>query len=213
MNAHITESNDLIPTRYSLLSRLQDWDDQDSWKDFFDTYWRLIYSFAMKSGLTESEAEDVVQETVISVAKNIQKFERDRQLGTFKGWLRNLTRWRIADHLRKRSEADTVFLNVSDDVSYEQAMTEVEASAEAESVWDEEWRQNLVKVAMENLKHLVKEEQYQIFDLYVVKQWSPTLIAQTLGVSIGQVYLTKYRVGSLLRKEIRRLDQCATAIK
>jgi RNA polymerase sigma-70 factor (ECF subfamily) len=213
MNAHITESNDLIPTRYSLLSRLQDWDDQDSWKDFFDTYWRLIYSFAMKSGLTESEAEDVVQETVISVAKNIQKFERDRSLGTFKGWLRNLTRWRIADHLRKRSEADAICLNLSDDVSYEQAMTEVEASAEAESVWDEEWRQNLVKVAMENLKHLVKEEQYQIFDLYVVKQWSPTLIAQTLGVSIGQVYLTKYRVGSLLRKEIRRLDQCATAIK
>jgi hypothetical protein len=35
-------ANNLIPTRYSLLSRLQNWDDQDSWKDFFDTYWRLI---------------------------------------------------------------------------------------------------------------------------------------------------------------------------
>ena len=49
-------ANNLIPTRYSLLSRLQNWDDQDSWKDFFDTYWRLIYSVALKSGLTEAEA-------------------------------------------------------------------------------------------------------------------------------------------------------------
>src|SRR6185369_8444012 len=46
---------DLIPTRYSLLSRLQDWDDQESWKDFFDTYWRLIYAVARRSGLTEAE--------------------------------------------------------------------------------------------------------------------------------------------------------------
>ena len=57
MNAVMTMLvEDSIPTRYSLLSRLQDREDQDSWKDFFDTYWRLIYSFAIKSGLTDAEA-------------------------------------------------------------------------------------------------------------------------------------------------------------
>ena len=86
------QTEDFIPTRYSLLSRLQNWDDQDSWKDFFDTYWRLIYSIALKSGLTEAEAQDVVQETIICVANDIEKFKRDRTLGSFKGWLRNLTR-------------------------------------------------------------------------------------------------------------------------
>ena len=96
---------DPIPTRYTLLSRLEDRGDQDSWKDFFDTYWRLIYSVAVKSGLTEAEAQDVVQETIISVARDIQKFKRDRTLGSFKGWLRNIIRWRIADQLRKRTRA------------------------------------------------------------------------------------------------------------
>src|SRR5215472_3086238 len=96
-------TEEFIPTRYTLLSRLQNWEDNESWKDFFDTYWRLIYSVARKSGLTEAEAQDVVQETVISVAKHIHKFRRDRKLGSFKGWLRNLTRWRIADQLRKRT--------------------------------------------------------------------------------------------------------------
>src|ERR1043166_1612064 len=94
--------DELIPTRYSLLSRLQDWDDQESWRTFFDTYWRLIHATAIKSGLSESEAEEVVQETVIAVAKGIHKFRRDRAMGSFKGWLKNLTRWRIADQLRKR---------------------------------------------------------------------------------------------------------------
>src|SRR5512136_2458772 len=102
------KGKDLLPTRYSLLSRLENWDDQKSWKDFFDAYWRLIYSVALNAGLTESEAQDVVQETVICVARDIQKFKRDRSLGSFKGWLHNITRWRIADQLRKRLPAGTV---------------------------------------------------------------------------------------------------------
>ena len=70
----INPVEDSIPTRYSLLSRLQDWDDQESWRVFFDTYWRLIYSVAARSGLTESEAQDVVQETIICA--NVLRHER-----------------------------------------------------------------------------------------------------------------------------------------
>src|ERR1051326_4040811 len=91
-----------VATRYSLLSRLQNREDHESWKDFFDTYWRLIYSVASRSGLTESEAQDVVQETIITVARDIHKFKRDRALGSFKGWLRHTIQWRIADQFRKR---------------------------------------------------------------------------------------------------------------
>ena len=46
-----------IPTRWSLISRLKDWDDRESWKDFFDAYWKLIYGVAIKSGLTHPEAQ------------------------------------------------------------------------------------------------------------------------------------------------------------
>ena len=55
-----------IPTRWSLISRLKDWDDRESWKNFFDTYWKLIYGAAIKAGLSDVEAEEVVQETVIT---------------------------------------------------------------------------------------------------------------------------------------------------
>ena len=59
----------LLATRRSLVDRLANWDDQRRWQEFFDTYWKLIYSAARKSGLTDAEAQEVVQETVITVAK------------------------------------------------------------------------------------------------------------------------------------------------
>jgi len=79
--------DEMIPTRQSLLSRLKNWNDQEGWKAFFDTYWRLIYHTAVKAGLTDAEAEDVVQETVISVMKSMPTFEYDSQNGSFKSWL------------------------------------------------------------------------------------------------------------------------------
>jgi len=43
-----------------------------------------------------------VQETFISVVKNIRRLDYDRRRGTFKGWLPHTTRWKIADIWRKR---------------------------------------------------------------------------------------------------------------
>ena len=207
MNTMMTVlAEDLIPTRYSLLSRMQDLGDQDSWKDFFDTYWRLIYSFAIKSGLTDAEAQDVVQETVISVSKDIQKFKRDRALGSFKGWLRNLTRWRIADQLRKRTRS----VPFGDDRS-DSSSVPVEiggpVNAELEAIWEKDWQANLLEAAMERVRPRVKEEHYQMFDLNVVRQWPARKVAKALGVNIGLVYLAKYRIMALIKKEVRVLEK------
>ena len=91
-----------LPTRASLLRRLKRWEDQESWREFFNTYWRLIYGAATKAGLNDAEAQDVVQDTVIAVAKKIEDFKYDPALDSFKGWLLYLTRKRIALHYRKR---------------------------------------------------------------------------------------------------------------
>jgi len=61
-----------LVTRRSLVERLADWRDQKNWQEFFETYWKLIYSVAVKAGLTDSEAQDVVQETIITVAKRVE---------------------------------------------------------------------------------------------------------------------------------------------
>ena len=89
-------------TRRSLIMRLGDWKDQRSWDEFYRTYWRLIYSVAIKAGLREDEAWDVVQETVLTIAQQSRKGSYDPERGSFKMWLWNVTRWRINDQFRQR---------------------------------------------------------------------------------------------------------------
>ncbi len=105
----------LVATRRSLVDRLVDWDDRKHWQEFFDTYWKLIYSAARKSGLTDAEAQEVVQETVITVAKKIDKLKYDPAIGSFKGWLLQITRWRIVDQFRKREPGNAKRPRVGDD--------------------------------------------------------------------------------------------------
>ncbi len=208
MNEALTTlGEDSIPTRYSLLSRLQNWEDSESWRDFFETYWRLIYTVALRSGLTDTEAQEVVQETIICVARNIQKFKRDRKLGSFKGWLRNLTHWRIADQLRKRTtvlQGDIPLANQSFSIPDEIPEAPSEAAA---SEWEGEWQRNLLKAALERIRRHVREEQYQLFDLYVLRQWPVERITQTLGVSAARVYLAKHRITGLITKEVHRMQK------
>jgi RNA polymerase sigma factor (sigma-70 family) len=149
---------DSIPTRQSLLARMKDWSDQQSWQEFFNAYWKLIYGVAVQAGLRPNEAEEVVQETVISVAKNIGGFKNDPALGSFKSWLLLITRRRIADQFRKRSrflesvparsEADTARTSTVDRLPDP-------ASLNLDTVWDEQWEKNLLRVAMDNVKRQI----------------------------------------------------------
>lgn len=43
-------------------------------------------------------------------------------------------------------------------------------------------------------------------DLYALKEWKPAEVARALGVNVARVYLTKHRVGTLLKQEIRKLE-------
>ncbi len=192
-------------TRYSLVERLGDWGDHSRWQEFFDTYWRLIYSVARRAGLGDAEAHDVVQETVLSVARNITSY--DRKAGHFKAWLLQMTRWRIADQFRKRLP-ETSRPSQQDSTRDTGTLDRIASpEKELEVVWDEEWRESLLDAALERVKRMVSPKHFQVFDCAVRKQWSAGKIASALGVNIAQVYLIKHRVGSLLKKELRKAEE------
>src|SRR5439155_12166644 len=98
----IVNDADSIPTRQSLLARLKDCGDQESWREFFDTYWRLIHATALKAGLTDTEAQEVVQEVMIAAAEKMAEVTYEPGKDSLKGWLLAVTRWKVADQFRKR---------------------------------------------------------------------------------------------------------------
>ncbi|MBI4657778.1 MAG: sigma-70 family RNA polymerase sigma factor [Verrucomicrobia bacterium] len=79
--------DETLRTRWTLVAQLKNVDHQESWWEFFELYCRLIIGVAIKAGLSEQEAEDVLQETMASVAKHIREFEADPKRGSFRAWL------------------------------------------------------------------------------------------------------------------------------
>ena len=203
-----TKTDDFIPTRRSLLSRLKNWEDQQSWQQFFDTYWRLIYGVAIRSGLTEQEAQDVVQETIFAVAKTMPQFRYDPAVCSFKTWLQHLTRKRIADQFRKRPPANAAKNPGPADTLRTSTVERLPDpfGVNLDLVWENEWRQNLFDAAMERVKVKANPKQFQMFYLYTVKKLPIQKVAQSLRVNVGQVYLAKHRIALLIRKEVRRLE-------
>ena len=209
-----------IPTRRSLINRLRSWDDHASWQEFFDTYWKLIYSVALKSGLGDTEAEEVVQETVISIAKKMPSFEYDPVRCSFKGWLMHVTRLRIIDQFRKRRpeeqrrqrrhpacrDEDTGGTDTVDRIPDPHGLA-------IEEIWDQEWEGNLLDGAVERVKAKTKAAQYQIFYMNMVQQIPALEVSRMLGISLGRVYFACRRVSKLVKEERKSLEKAALSGK
>jgi RNA polymerase sigma factor (sigma-70 family) len=208
--------DDSYPTRSSLLQRVKDTGDHQSWQEFNDLYGKLILGFALKAGLTEDEAKEVVQETLIAAAKNLPEFRYDPKLCSFKTWLLNLSNWRVKDQLRKRqapSAPKPAGTGRGDEGDRSRTAT-VErvpdcAGDQLEALWDKEWETSLMAAALGRVKAQMDLKQWQIFDLYVLKEWPVRQVAQALGISAARVYLAKHRVSALVRREVRRLGRSA----
>jgi RNA polymerase sigma factor (sigma-70 family) len=204
-----SESEATVATRASLLERLKDWEDQASWQQFFDTYWKLIYDVARRSGLPEADARDIVQETLLTAARQLPGFKYDRAVGRFKNWLLTVTRSRIIDHHRRKQRHARNRVEPPGETASTPLLERIPSPAadELDRMWDEEWESNLATVALDAVKRRVKPGMFQLFDWHVIRGRPVSEVSRRLQVTATQVYFAKYRVSALLRKEVRRLKQ------
>ncbi len=222
-----------IPTRASLLQRLKDPADRETWEEFQRAYRGLIHGTARRAGLNETEADEVVQDTMIAVARRIPEFSYDPARDSFKGWLLQVTRWRIADQFRGRPVTGPKFPSAAHAATGATAMPmgtpelaakvprgDEEGTARTPTVeripdpagpaltaiWDEEWEKHLLNAALARIKRHANPAHYEIYYLRVVLGKSVAEVKRALGVNVGQIYLAKHRVGKLLKEEMRKLE-------
>jgi RNA polymerase sigma-70 factor (ECF subfamily) len=189
-------------TRASLLGRLKSLGDHSSWQQFFDTYWRLIYGVALKAGLRDAEAQDVVQETIITAAKHLPCFHYDPKVT-----IDALADYRSAPQASPVSQEDEI--STDDDATATALLDGLSGGTapDLEAVWSEEWKKQLMAAAIERVKSAVRPEQFQIFKLYAIKGIPVDQVAKLLGVNAARVYLAKHRVAALVRKEVVKLEK------
>lgn len=205
-------SSPSLHTRSSLLHRLRDWEDATTWEEFYHLYRKVLHDLAIRAGLDESEAQEVVQDVFKHVAQNISDFESRSRQGAFRRWLINQARWRITDRLRAQGRAPGGKRAASatftrEGPTHTRTIERVPDVNDADSFWESEWQQTLLEGALQRLARRVPAKHFQVFDLYVRQGWTARRVAREFGVSTPAVYLIGHRLTKQLRGEVERLRQ------
>ncbi len=202
-----------LQTRPSLLNRLKSGDDAESWQTFYRIYGKLVRDFAVQAGLTNTEADEVVQETVIAMSRHLPEYRYDPKACRFKTWLLNQTSWRIKDQFKKRKKETASSQSQppghDDDESGRTATINRVPDGKAvdlDAVFLMQWRRNLFEAALERVKTRFSLKQFQIFDLLVLQEWPAGDVAHSLGVSLANVYVTRHRISAAIKKETKLLE-------
>jgi RNA polymerase sigma-70 factor (ECF subfamily) len=197
-----------LQTRTSLLSRLRDFEDRESWQTFFDLYWRLLYNVARRAGLDDVDAQDVVQDTVMAAAKEIPHFRYDPERGSFKQWLFRILRRRVSDHFRKLYRQPAV-AGISPEMLEETGdadAIQMRGGVSLSEAWDQEWERSVLDAAIAQVRAQANPKHFQVFDYCVLKEWPVAKVASTLGMNAAQVYLARHRVSQAVKRAARRIE-------
>ncbi len=79
--------HDLPETNDSLLARIVDSENRDAWYQFVSIYRPLIYRIARRQGLQDADAQNLIQDVLAKVEREIGKLESGKATGKFRYWL------------------------------------------------------------------------------------------------------------------------------
>jgi RNA polymerase sigma-70 factor (ECF subfamily) len=178
-------------TSLSLLQRLRRPGEPGAWERFVQLYTPLIYHWACRAGLQESDAADLVQDVFVLLLRKLPDFDYNRD-GSFRAWLRTVTMnlWRT--RLRRRNVPTDPDAS-PDGVAVADGVVEL---AEAE------YRDDLVRRALELLRTDFEPTTWRAFWESVVNDRPTAEVAAELGLSAGAIRTAKCRVLARLRQEL-----------
>jgi RNA polymerase sigma-70 factor (ECF subfamily) len=177
-------------TPVSLLKRVTNPGDQESWREFVGLYEPLLFRYVCRQGLDENDARDVVQEILVILLRKLPTFQFDPQRGRFRTWL-----WQIAsncarNYLRKRRRATRA----------ESEKQHMDSSSEPDEDWLRYHRQRLLQFALEEVRKETAPRTWDCFEQHVVRGRAAAQIAEELGVKANSVYVNASRVLAQIRQ-------------
>jgi RNA polymerase sigma-70 factor (ECF subfamily) len=179
-------------TPASLLERLRQPEPADAWERFVKLYTPLLCHWAQRLGLRRNEADDLVQDVFAILVQKLPQFCYDPQQ-RFRAWLWTILRNKHRE--RRRQQAGTG--PVSDAL-----LAELAVADETEAMSEAEYRQYLVRRAVQLMQNEFQPTTWKSFWELVVNDRPGAEVAQELGLSLDAVYAAKSRVLRRLRQEL-----------
>ena len=183
-------------TRLTLLEKIRDRHDEQSWKDFVETYRPFIYSVCRNMKVNHYESEELTQEVLLKLWDKLPEFQYSKN-GRFRGWLCTITGNMVKNHFRSNERRQK---------RNEKYGSEEMSEPEIERITEESWKKYAVVRAMENIRPLFSEQVIQVFELLQDGMSRPQ-VAEKLNMPPNRVSVYKERVLRRLTSEIRRIDQ------
>lgn len=183
----------LDKTRSSLLRRVRDPRDEESWQEFFALYHPILVSYLRKEGLNDHDAADVVQTVFQSLLKKMPAFELNRDRGRFRTWLWRVMYNAVVDWRRRKGRQ-------------EKAEGQAYSSSASRPVPDEpdEWRNDLrkrvISFALERVKAKTQQKTWNCFQLHILDGQTSADVADALGITVNSVNVNCSRVLGRVRE-------------
>jgi len=185
-------------TRPSLIVTLGgDVEATSAWREFFDRYAPAIYRVARMRGLAHDDAEDIVQQTMVSISSHIGDFRYDRDRGRFRNWVRTIAENKIRSMWRKRPAAQA---------GLSQLDALPDGAPSVEDLWEEEWRIQDLNWCLDQVERDVSPRRMEAFRKYVLEGIPAEEVARQMEMSVGNVYVTRHTVLSKIRRKAAELN-------
>jgi RNA polymerase sigma-70 factor (ECF subfamily) len=185
-------------TSISLLNRLQQTDDSKNWNRLVGLYAPLLRAWLRKYDVQDSDADDIVQEVLAAVLKDLPEFEHNQRTGAFRSWLRTILANRVK--LFWRSEKYRPLATGTSSLNDKLNQLQDDAS-EASQMWNREHDEYVLKRLMKTVRAQFEHKTWQAFHRQVVDGEKADIVARELDISLSSVYMAKSRVLSALRQE------------
>jgi RNA polymerase sigma factor (sigma-70 family) len=183
-------------TRPSLLIRIKDRRDSESWREFDAIYRPLLHRYARARGLDDAEAEDVTQHCLAAISGHISRFDYDPTKGRFKGWLKTLVNNRVRNLMRDRREQPAE----SQDFKRDQRREPL-----PEALFEELWMEEHLRHCLELVRGEVTEATYAAFQSHVIEERPVEEVCAALKMTANQLYKIKWRVTQKLEEKLKEL--------
>jgi RNA polymerase sigma factor (sigma-70 family) len=200
------------PTRESLIRRVRDPNDSDSWDEFWRLYEPLITRYLSRLRVAPHDAADLVQEVYLKLRREMPRFSLDHARGQFRGWLRRMTDNTVRDHFRNLKRRQD---RLEDAAEYMRAVQEsFDSGAERDAVREREWRQNVLETILQRARQEFagRANLWPCFEKTLIQRLPAKQVASELGIEkVNNVYVYAHRVLTRIRALQAEYDPDADA--
>ena len=186
------------PTSKSLLAKARDRSDQAAWRRLTELYEPLIEKWVRPHVGQRADAEDVVQDVLTTLVRELPRFEHNERTGAFRAWLRTITVHRLRTHWEKRDTRPSV----TGDPSQIDALAQLaDPNSALSRAWDEEHDRHVTKSLLASIRLEFQPGTWRAFERQVCDGCPATEVAAELGLSVNAVLIAKSRVLKRLREK------------